>query len=138
MYQPGAISERVSGSHRQSRSLVQVSAAPPAINPVVPAKILVASQHRLAELGQRQSGLLVSLEAAWIVMHVQGKRTFIQPSDRWSLALREPIEQSSDFPVVENAALVALLVPRKDVKGLHVARRKLTPGSALASRQDRW
>lgn len=57
----------------------QVSAAPPAINPVVPAKILVASQHRLAELGQRQSGLLVSLEAAWIVMHVQGKRTFIQP-----------------------------------------------------------
>src|SRR6185503_6695976 len=36
----------------------QVSAAPPAINPVVPAKVLIASQHRLAEVSERQAGPL--------------------------------------------------------------------------------
>src|SRR3954463_3198054 len=67
----------------------QVSAAPPAINPVVPAKILVASQHRLAELGQRQLRPLVPIEATGIVVHLERKRTFIQSRHGRPLASRK-------------------------------------------------
>src|SRR5262249_47243482 len=97
--------------------------APPAIDRVVAAKILVACQHRLPEFSERQTRSLVALVAIRILVHVQGKGAFVQARPRRPLASCEPIKQSSDFPVSECAPLVAFLMTGEDIKRLHAAPR---------------
>src|SRR3981189_1421955 len=67
--------------------------------------------------------------------HVQGKRAFIQSRDRRPLAPREPIKQSSNFPVIEHAPLVTLLMTREDVERLHFVRRDQLQHSRLSRSQ---
>src|SRR3954464_9823671 len=57
----------------------QLGAAPPAVNRIVPAEILLAGQNRFAERGQRQPTRLVTIEALEAV--VQFEREW--PLSKW-------------------------------------------------------
>lgn len=57
-----------------------------------------------------------------VVVHVERQRPFREPAYGRPGTLRESVKQRSDLPIVENATLVALLVSREDIEGLHVGR----------------
>jgi hypothetical protein len=84
-------------------------------------EILFSCQHRSSEFSKRQAGLLVSCVTEGIVVHVEREWPLLQPGYGRHRTAREPIKQRADFPIVEDATLVALLMSREDVEGLHVA-----------------
>src|SRR3954471_13228505 len=56
-------------------------------------------------------------------MHLERERALLQPRHGRHRTLRKTIKQRPNFPVVENAPLIALLIARENVKGLHIAWR---------------
>src|SRR6187399_3081346 len=99
----------------------QPRAAPPAVDRVVPAEIFSAGQNGLAERGERQPAFLVSLVSFTLIVHLQRERPLREARHSRVWSERKAIQERANFPIVEHAALKALLEMRKHLERMYVA-----------------
>ena len=77
----------------------QVRAAPPAIDRIVPAEIFGPGQNRLTERGERQPGLLVTLDSgSRIVVHFDVNRPLVQARHGGRRRKRQSVQQRRRIP----------------------------------------
>ena len=83
----------------------QFGAAPPAVNRIMPAEILLVRDNRFAEFGQRQPASHICLKASAQVFPVDHAQLLIKARDGRPRAERQSIEQIAVFPLIENTRL---------------------------------
>src|SRR5262249_46088395 len=88
----------------------QVPAAPPTIDRVVAAEILLVPENFSAEIGDRQRASLECLKARIGDFPLDRAQFFVEADDGGPWTKRQPFEQVTDFPIAEDTSLTEATV----------------------------